>query len=118
MTDQPSRSRWRFSLKSVGFVIFVLCAFLAANLSAGKPQVMFRFAEEDGGTAVYGTSYGWPLPYLRVPTGDHDHMPADLFMPGLMVDVSVIALMVAAILFLPRVLSRLLPHQSRQVAEA
>lgn len=106
MSNNYKRSRWRFNLRTLIVAVFILCAFCAANFSAGKPQVMFRFSEEDGGGAVYAVPFGWPLPYLRVPTGDYARLPADLYLPGLVVDLGVAAMLLVTVLFLWNVLNR------------
>lgn len=107
MHNKHKQTRWRFNLRTLIVVVFILCALFAANLSPGKPQMMFHFNEADGGGLVYGVYYGWPVPYLRLPTGDYARLPADFFMPGLIVDLGVAALLIATIPFVGIVLRRI-----------
>lgn len=106
MNNNDRPFRWQFQLRTLIIAVFALCAFCAANLSAGKPQLMFRFSEQDGGGSVYAVPFGWPLPYVRVPTGDYERLPADLYLPGLLVDLGVAALLLVTVLFLWNALKR------------
>ena len=55
--------------------------------------------ESNGGATVYATHYGWPFPYLRVPTGDHaGKLPPDVFVPGLVIDLALVTLVCVAVL--------------------
>lgn len=115
MNTNDKRSRWQFNLRTLIIAVFVLCAICAANLSAGKPQLMFQFGQEDGGGSVYAVPFGWPLPYLRIPTGDHTRLPADLFLPGLIVDLGVAIVLMVTVVYVWNVVNRfkLLPIKLR-----
>lgn len=94
--------RRQFSLKVLFLVTAAVCAFSAANLSGGKPQVIFQFSEEDGGRAIYASHFGWPATYLRAPTGEHaSTVASDWFVPGLIVDLGFAAVCLVALLAFP-----------------
>lgn len=94
MSDNIPSRWWRFSLTSLILAIAFLSVVLAVTLSGGRTQKMGR-------TSIYARHYGWPIPYLRVPTGDHTgKVPADLFVPGLIIDLVLAVIVVAAILFM------------------
>jgi hypothetical protein len=95
MTTKPDISglrRWRFSLKSLLIAVAFLSVFLAITITGGR-------TEEMGQTGIHARHYGWPVAYLRVPTGEYaDKVPADVFVPGLLVDLIVAAVLFAAVL--------------------
>jgi hypothetical protein len=88
MTTKPDMSgprRWRFSLKSLLVAVAFLSVFLAITITGGRTKEM-------GQTGIHARHYGWPVAYLRVPTGEYaDKVPADVFVPGLLVDLIVAA---------------------------
>jgi hypothetical protein len=95
MHDNTISRRWRFSLKSLILGIALLSLMLAVTHSGGQIRVMHRFSEARGGGAIYARHYGWPIPYLRVPTGAHAGKAADVFIPGLIIDLIFAAILVA-----------------------
>lgn len=115
MRTQPERYRWRYSLRSLLLAIVGLSIFLAATLATGKPRVMFRFDDADGGNVVYAHHYGWPVTYLRVPSGQYaGEIPPDLFAPGLIVDLGVAGGLFVATLFVAAVLKRAVRLATRE----
>jgi hypothetical protein len=98
MNNETTASRWRFSLKSLTLGIALLSLLLAVTHSGGQTRVMHRYSEARGGGIIYARHYGWPIPYLRAPTGAHAGMAADVFVPGLIIDL-VLAVIVVAVVF-------------------
>ena len=58
---------------------------------------MWRLSKADGGGVMYGTNYGWPFEYLRVPEGEYSHVPVDWFAPGLMANAAIVILGIAVL---------------------
>jgi hypothetical protein len=96
MGEKSNAGRWRFSLKSLILGIALLSLLLAVTHSGGQTRVMLRFSEARGGGVIYARHYGWPIPYLRIPTGVHAGTAADVFIPGLIIDLVLAAILVAA----------------------
>jgi hypothetical protein len=96
MRDNSTSRRWRFSLKSLILGIALFSLMLAVTHSGGQTRVMHRYSEARGGEAIYARHYGWPISYLRVPTGAHAGKAADAFIPGLIIDLIFAAILVAA----------------------
>src|SRR5687768_15705148 len=92
MIHNTTSRRWRFSLKSLIFGIALLSLFLAVTHSGGQIRVMHRYSEARGGGVIYGRHHGWPIPYLRVPSGAHAGMAPDVFIPGLIIDLVLAAI--------------------------
>jgi hypothetical protein len=98
MNNETTSHRWRFSLKSLVLGIALVSLVLAVTHSGGQTRVMHRYSEARGGGVIYARHYGWPVPYLRVPTGAHAGMAADVFVPGLIIDL-VLAVILVAVAF-------------------
>jgi hypothetical protein len=94
MSENTSH-RWRFSLKSLAFAMACLSLFLALTFSGGQVRRMSL----DGPTRIVARHYGWPVPYLRIPTGTHSSISWDVFLPGLFIDLALAILVVAAMFF-------------------
>ena len=82
--------RPRFRLRTLALVLALLAVLLAMNVSTGPPKLMVQ--------SIYGYHYGWPLTYLRVPTGEHAHIPLDLFVPGLLVNFAAAFFLLAGVI--------------------
>jgi hypothetical protein len=107
MGEEVMRRRWRFKLRSLLLAMVGLSMLLAATAATGPPREMFRFDNAEGGAVVYARHYGWPVAYLRVPSGEHaGRIPADLFVPGLIVDLALVGCASAAVVVATTMLQR------------
>jgi hypothetical protein len=107
MGDEGMRRRWRFKLRSLLLAMVGLSMLLAATAATGPPREIFRFDDADGGDVVYAHHYGWPVAYLRVPSGKYaGRMAADLFVPGLIVDLALVGCASAAVVVAATILQR------------
>lgn len=86
MADNNKRG-WFRSRRVKTVAAFMLTAACVANIYPRGPYLMFRFSENDGGGAIYGQYYGWPLPYLRNPVGEYAHVPDDCVLPALAINL-------------------------------
>lgn len=122
MGDEGMRRRWRFKLRSLLLAMVAISMLLAATAATGPPREMFRFDDADGGAVVYARHYGWPVAYLRVPSGEHaGRIAADLFVPGLIVELALVGCASAAVVVAPSMLlrrARLIGKQGAQGDES
>ena len=99
MNDHPNRGRFRFTLRTLMLAVLIVSVITATALTKKESQVMWRFSEADGGGIIYGTYYGWPIHYLRVPEGEYANVPADWFGPGLIANAMIALLLLATLRF-------------------
>ncbi len=107
MNDHPNRVRFRFTLRTLMLSVFIVGVIAATALTKKDSQVMWRFSEADGGGVIYGTYYGWPFHYLRVPEGEYANVPADWFAPGLIANAMIALLLLATLRFAWRTVCRI-----------
>ena len=95
---------WRFSLRSLVVTIALVSVFMAITLSGAQTKEIAR-------TGIYARHFGWPIAYLRVPAREHSgKVPADLFVPGLLIDIAIFGVAVGA----GRLVWRRMRHLSKQ----
>ncbi len=102
MNDNRVQARLRFTLRTLMLTVLAVAMLAATAVTRRESQVMWQFSEADGGDAMYGTSYGWPVPYLRVPVGQYAHVPSDWFVPGLIANATIVLLVLAVLYFASR----------------
>ena len=89
MSAHAKSAHWRFSLRTVIVAVALLAVLLAMTLSGGQIKEM-------GSTGIHARHFGWPVPYLRVPAQEAaGKLPADLFVPGLVLDLGLAATVAA-----------------------
>jgi hypothetical protein len=92
MSVHAKSGGWQFSLRTMVVAVSLLAVLLAMTLSGGH-------IKELGSTGIYARHYGWPVPYLRVPARRAaGKLPADLFVPGLILDLALAATVAGATL--------------------
>ncbi len=102
MNDNRVKARLRFTLRTMMLTVLVVGVLTATAVTKRDSQLMWQFSEADGGGAMYGTTYGWPFPYLRVPVGRYAHVPSDWFVPGLIANATIVLLVLAVLYFASR----------------
>ena len=102
MNDNRVQARLRFTLRTLMLTVLAVAVLAATAVTKRESQVMWQFSEADGGDAMYGTTYGWPFSYLRIPVGQYGHVSPDWFVPGLIANATIVLLVMAVLYFTSR----------------